>query len=908
MSSGTLDAENGSETTVVGKTGGPPMAAIPARLLAASFQQPDYLVPLLERGRLITRLDDARRCRLIEIRAPTGCGKTTLLYQWRGQLCKRGAIAAWLGILRQDLDTSDLLASVGWALHIAGMSEVPRDLLEATPDQIDTNRCMLELLAQIAATQVPVVIMIDDFHLLRGAGPLSLIDSLLAGAPPNLRIAIATRQSPGLSVAGLQARGLTHTVATQELLFSSAEAQAILSKEMGPKDAELMMEHTAGWPIAVQLARLWFQQLAVRDRNLLEFPRSNGDIASFLTNEVIGSLDDELRSFLIDTSILSRINPALADAVRDRRDSKAILARLRSLAPLLMPIEGTEDIYKLHPLLAEQLSRCLYQRNPGRFLEMHRAAARALASADDLLNAVRHAKLADDPTLANSLIAEREPVTECLLRGPAEIRPCLALLADREWEENPHVWLARIFLSWRDSRFAEAEQELHRLRAKFPEGDQQFVRDLVIVRVVLSRCEPDSNELLLEDCRRELALAGAHNGLTRALLMTLSAISGLQAGNLNTAQTAIREALAFYEHSVAPIFILHGQLHAGWIAAVRGDLDTARDLLERICRASKRFGSAERGVRTLARAYIMSIEYERARLTFSNADMVSFFDDLRKVWCWFDFFVTAAKVAVETAFASDGAAAALTMVARMRSALAALALGDTTERVITAFEAGILARAGEPEGALERLACVTGAGAPVRTWYEFDALMFATGVAHIGTARGDEALEFAKIWEDRASREGRRPAVCRAVVLAALALWSQGMHDSAIAEMQRAIDLAIRDRLFAPFLEHMADQNSEIEALLQSGATTAESLRFAADLQRLAAGDSAANDVLRSLSGRECEVLDALCRHDSNKLIGRSLGVSEHAVKFHLKNIFRKLGVHSRAEAVARHAESQASS
>ena len=84
-------------------------------------------------------------------------------------------------MLRPDLDTADLLASLGWALHIAGMSAVPRDLLEATPDQIDANRCLLELLAQIAATQAAVVIMIDDFHLLRSPGPLALIDKLAGG-------------------------------------------------------------------------------------------------------------------------------------------------------------------------------------------------------------------------------------------------------------------------------------------------------------------------------------------------------------------------------------------------------------------------------------------------------------------------------------------------------------------------------------------------------------------------------------------------------------------------------------------------------------------------------------------------------------------------------------------------------
>ena len=361
------------------------------------------------------------------------------------------------------------------------------------------------------------------------------------------------------------------------------------------------------------------------------------------------------------------------------------------------------------------------------------------------------------------------------------------------------------------------------------------MRDFVIVQVVLSRCEPASIETLLEDCRCELVAAGAHNGLTRALLTTLYAISELQAGRLNTAQSAILDALAFYKRSVAPVFILHGQLHAGWIAAVRGDLNTARALLDGICRASKRFGSAERGVRTLARAYIMNIEYERAQLVCSNADLLSFFDDLRKVWCWFDFFVTAAKVAIETAFSSEGAPAALTMVAWMRSTSAALALGDTTERVITAFEAGVLARSGEPEGALNRIASLSETATPVRTWYEFDASMFATGTAYLARAAGEEALAVARKWEDRATREGRRPAACRAVVLASLAAWGAGDRGRATAEMQRALALAIPDCLFAPFIEHLAAQSAQLASLLQAAATESspDARQFIVDLQRL---------------------------------------------------------------------------
>jgi LuxR family maltose regulon positive regulatory protein len=245
------------------------------------------------------------------------------------------------------------------------------------------------------------------------------------------------------------------------------------------------------------------------------------------------------------------------------------------------------------------------------------------------------------------------------------------------------------------------------------------------------------------------------------------------------------------------------------------------------------------------------------------------------------------------------------MVAHLRSVLAALALGETAERVITAFEASVIARAGEPKGTLDWLLSAGTNVSPIRTWYEFDSVMFATGIANLVSHQADDALKIAQMWNDRASLEGRRPAVCRAALLAALAFWQQGRRHDSMAEMQRAISLAIPGRIFAPFLEHLASPNSEIEALLRETFAHSEtdSLQFLEDLQHVAAGQPDTRDSLRRLSGREYEVLDALCRHESNKLIGRSLGISEHAVKFHLKNIFRKLGVHTRAEAMARHAE-----
>jgi LuxR family transcriptional regulator, maltose regulon positive regulatory protein len=873
---------------------------IPPRLLAASFLQPDYLVPLLERQRLIASLDGALRCRLIEIRAPTGCGKTTLLFQWRRHLSGRGIIAAWLDILRPDLDASDFLASIGWALHIAGVTGVPRDLLDADHDRIDSTRSLVELLAQIAGTEVPVVLLIDDFHLLRDSAPLALIDTLLAAAPPNLHVAIGTRSPPGLSIGRLQTRGLTHTVSTEELLFSSDEARALLLNDMSPADAAILMAQTAGWPIAVQLARLWFRQLHNRDRNLLRFPEQIGNVATYLTNQVVSSLAEELRSFLIDTSILSRITSGLADAIRARSDSRLLLQRLKTFAPLLMPIADAPDVYKLHPLLAEQLRERLREHDEARYTKLHRAAAEALARCGQLLDAVRHAKVIGDPDLPNALIAARAPVTECLLRGPGEIRSCLTLLHDREWERNPHVWLARLFIFWRDGRFADAEKEFVQLRARFGTGGPDYTRDVVILRVVLSRCEPAYFDRVLEDCDRELTAAGAHNELMRALLNTGLGISKLQVGELSVAERAFQEAFSFYEPSVAPVFGLYKRLHLGWIAAVRGDLEAAYALLHNVCRAAKRFGSAERNVRILARAYMLGIEYETCKVTLAATEINAFLDEIERASVWYDFFVTAYKVAIEIAFQREGSAAALAVVARGRAAIVNLALEESAERTLTMFEASVLARSGDPMSALIRVADFSHPDRLTKTWYEFDALMFANGAAFLAQGRNDDALELSRRWLERGQREGRKAAICRGALIASVALWRRSERDLAIEGLQRSLRLAAGERMIAPCLEHDIEVRLEIDAMLD--AANARSAggddEFTAEVRLMLVRKPSTKHLVGRLSAREREVLDALCGQESNKHIGRRLGVSEDAVKFHVKNIFRKLGVHSRQEAI----------
>jgi LuxR family maltose regulon positive regulatory protein len=170
------------------------------------------------------------------------------------------------------------------------------------------------------------------------------------------------------------------------------------------------------------------------------------------------------------------------------------------------------------------------------------------------------------------------------------------------------------------------------------------------------------------------------------------------------------------------------------------------------------------------------------------------------------------------------------------------------------------------------------------------------------------ALKIAEQWRERAQTEARRPAICRAEILAAVALSRQSKPGPAAERMRSALSIAAADHLIAPFREHSVYLGSDLESLLEVGGMqeSASERNFVQALRSALENSSNGTDVLHKLSERESEVLDALRRHESNKAIGRRLGVSEHAVKFHVKNIFRKLGVHSREEAISMSAVSQA--
>lgn len=854
-------------------------------------------MPLLRRQRLLDRLDHGLDYRLTQLQAPAGCGKSVLLGQWRYHLEQRRMCVAWVRILRPEIDRSNLLPSLACALHIAGVPGM--DMVDPLGRLCTAPYLLDALISGIGAMGEPVALLIDDLHLVREAGALRLIEMLLDAAPRNLHVCVATRAPLLLGATQLVSAGHVHTVSTDELLFSSEEADAFLRDDIPADEVAERARQAAGWPLAAQLVRLGRSRVGAGERRACGSKAEGERLLVQLVDQIRKALPRRLFAFLLDTSILSTVTAELANAVRGQVDAAPLIGRLCGYAPIFAAHCDCPGTYRIQPLLAEALRLYLEQQRPERFAALQRAAAGALSRAGRPGEAIRHARSTDDPGFPTTLLAARSLVADHVLRGTGELRASMAALEDREWERHPHVWQARILLQCLDGQMLEAECEYRRLRLVYAAGSVEYVVNMIVLQLVLSRADPDRLRLILCESAPELARWGIRR--TSAPIAIHAAVSLIQSGEMAQAEDVVREALDRNRPSDAPLLHLHGRLHIGWIMALRGDLAAARSLLDDVAGDAQRDETGDSsGIGSLARAYLLAIDYESGGMPLPATTLNLFLDEIDRGSACHDGFVTGYRIAIESAYRARGADAALLLTKRGVAAARALALGAAAERMLCALQASILARSGR--ALPSRWPGVDGdeGDTAFPSWDALDAARFAAGVAALADGRPADASVVAQTWLDRAEREGRQLAVCRAALMAAVALWRLDERAPAPAMLERAFSIAIGRQILAPFLEHGEDVRRDIGAMLER--TDATSRKAAMDfLAGPAAVRIASADRLHSLyplSKREVEVLERLRERESNKIIGRRLNISHHAVKFHTKNIFRKLGVHSREDAV----------
>ncbi len=368
------------------------------------------------RQAVVRRLAEAGGARLVLVRAPAGFGKTTTMVQARAHLAGQGIATAWLTLERTDNDMARFLDCLRQAVaQIVGGA--PRGSAGA-----DAPLAMVETLARHGA---PFALFLDDFELITEPAVLGLVREIIEHLPRRGQLVLGSRSLPELGLGRLRAAGHLLEIDTELLRFSREETHHFLAlhrpgADAGalPADWATQIDHlhrkTEGWVAALWLAAMALDSLISRQGSVAEFiaqfSGSNRAVADYLAEDVLARQSDEVRSFLLRSSILRQLNAPLCQALNPRCDSRAILAQLAAANLFITPIGNGEangdepQEWRLHSLFADFLRAQLAREQPDALARLHLAASGWYESQGRPVPAIDHAIEGGDLPLAIDLL------------------------------------------------------------------------------------------------------------------------------------------------------------------------------------------------------------------------------------------------------------------------------------------------------------------------------------------------------------------------------------------------------------------------------------------------------------------------------------------------------------------------
>ncbi len=380
--------------------------AAPQPLVETNLAPPPLRTEHLERRGLFEQLEDLSSRRLTVVAAPTGYGKTTALAAWAHATEQR---VAWVTLDRCDNDSARFLGYVITALVRTAPAIGSGSLRALASDSDPLRSAVPRLVNDLARLEERVVLVLDDYHMIETPLCHEAVRSILEQAPDQLRMVISTRADPPLPVGRLRARGELGEIRASELRFSAREADELLNGPLAlgldPELVQRLELRTEGWPAGLYLAGLSLQGRDEPRAFVDGFAGSNRHVVDYLSTEVLAAHPDDLRTFLIRTSVLNSLCGPLCDAVLDETGSAVRLAELGHTNLFLVPLDDRGEWYRCHRVFLELLRFELSQESPELVPLLHARAAAWYDAAGEVVEAVEHALAAGDGGMAADMLS-----------------------------------------------------------------------------------------------------------------------------------------------------------------------------------------------------------------------------------------------------------------------------------------------------------------------------------------------------------------------------------------------------------------------------------------------------------------------------------------------------------------------
>jgi LuxR family transcriptional regulator, maltose regulon positive regulatory protein len=886
---------------------------------ATKLHRPRPRASWIVRPRLLALLDHglADAHRLILVSAPAGAGKTTLLAHWLGEGPTR---AAWLSLDAEDDEPTRFWTCILHALQSVAPA-LGRNALEAltSPAPPPLASLLPDLLNEIGVQAEPLILILDDYHVLTIKAIHDSIATVVDRLPEQLRLVICTRADPPLPLARWRAGGELTEVRAAHLRFTAEEALAFLNQRMAlnlqPEDAEQLVERTEGWAVGLQLAGLSLQGEADPRQAIRSFAGSRHYVLEYLLEEVLARQPETTQRFLLYTSVLNRLCGPLCDALTGARDSTATLLELQRQNLFVVPLDDEHFWFRYHHLFAELLRARLHQLAPDQVCALHLRASLWYEQNGAPVEAVQHAIAAKAWERAAHLLEVHEHdwwtgsdrsvmnllphlPDEVVLRGPnlsvykawfllirGQLQSASALLAavaasiDSAQRSGEYRGLLS-FVAMQQAYIAEIggdprTQELDAgSLSDIPEsrGGMRNSAEVILAYVLYRDGNfVDAEHLLRATIERDLR-TGATNGIP--ISASRLARMWIAAGRLQDAAGLCRRFMAIVEERGKWRYFV-----AGNPGIVLGDVLREWNRLDE-AEACIRAGIRDNEPWQIAHAYALGYT-ALARLLLARGD-------------------------------AAGAAAALIRQEQLTN-------GRTIPPDLAAETRAVQMRLWLATGDMQPVARWTGewahigaAAAGFRT--EQDLLTLARG--WLALDRPGEAGNLLARQQESAAQGGHARPLAEILLLAAIAWQAQGQEARALPALEQSLALAAPLDCLRIFLDERPETLAMVDAVSRRRNVSPEVAAFARKVissapqpsplplpsgaPRAGGGAHGQPLMVEALTAREQEVLALLSAGCSNRDIAEKLVITLHAVKKHTGNIYGKLGVSSRTQAIVR--------
>ena len=861
--------------------------------------------------------------------APAGYGKSTLLSQSFDVLSDRGIHCAWVSLDDNDNDPLRCLSHLLAALNT----------LESLNFQLDTeplgadskaiiDHMVADTVTKLDALDFRQALFIDDYHTINNPEVHGLLERLVLYSPPKTMFVIASRKEPELAFKALRMREEVYQLSAQDLAFALDESEQFLNvdKQLGLNSqlVKALASRTEGWVAGLQLASLALAGRADSEEFVEEFSGTDRDVTDYLGEAVLNQQTDEIKRFLLWTSLLERMNADLVNAVLGTEAAQAMLEQVEARNLFVIPLDRKRSWYRYHHLFGDFLKMQLAKEYPGTVEKIYQRAFAWCVEQGHHHEAINYALCAGLNDQAIELIAD---IAKDLVQVSGEhwtLLHWLQQLPDGYVLKRPEIGAA---VSWSllfSRQFSKARDLLDMLDRHCEQAANDLSPELLRqlrCDVGLNRCfleavsdNTEHSSELLKAWLADNPAAEPRDSLTAYILQAYTSISTFE---IDLGSAAADKAVSIGEEFAVGFLAAWAQAAAGLLGMQRVDVDGAARHFRKGLEYNSRNASPYSWVGSLNSVLLAEALYEQNELTEAEAllrDHFEYIDNQSAV----DIAYAGYRVMAKLQFVRTDLEAGLKVI-RLGKESAIRAKLPRLGAMLSALEIQSLLLAGKSKEA-RYIANECG-------FSESQALVFQQESSPLN--RELRALVQAELYLDRdspkqaarildtlvarAEETGRQRRLLEMLLLRARAHRASQRPDDAMLDLGRAIRIGAQGGLCRVFIDAGEDVHQLLRLFTResSGKQAETSIAFLGKINELLLADlknkqtdatkgEPSGALIEALTKRERQILDTIITGETNKEIAEKLFISDQTVKWHLHQLYQKLGVKNRTSAIAK--------